>query len=56
MTTVAEDKAFIESVIDRTLLEASMEWIGNNLSPGDVFSERMLESWAKENGYIKDDL
>lgn len=44
-----QEKDFRDYVISRDLLEESIEWIGRNLSPGDVFSDNELEGWAKDN-------
>lgn len=30
------------------------EWIQENKKPEDIFTERQLEKWAEENGYIKE--
>lgn len=55
MTTPKQDREFIEAVIDKYLLEAAIEWIKENLEPGDVFSFKALETWAKSNRYIFDE-
>ena len=31
-----------------------IDWIGKNMSPDDVFDEKVLEDWAIRNGYVKD--
>jgi len=53
MTTSKEDSDFISEVISQTLLEESMQWIGDNLNPEEVFSERKLAEWATENGFVE---
>ena len=54
-TTTRQDADFNESVISRSLLEESIEWISSHLSPEDVFSDSDLVCWATENGYILDE-
>jgi len=51
MTTVIEDRDFIQSVISSTLLEESIEWIKANLEPGEVFEKSELIDWAEAQGY-----
>jgi len=65
MTTTSKDRAFLDeldlsskindAVSDSTtgLLETAIDWIKNNLEPIDVFSERDLETWAENNGFIR---
>lgn len=44
-----------EELIPRDFLEDSViPWINRNLEPDDVFDEKELKSWAKNNGYTKD--
>lgn len=31
-----------------------VDWIGKNISPEDVFDEKVLADWAIRNGYEKD--
>ena len=45
---------FIDDVLQRDLLDVAVVWIGDNLAPDDVFSERILEEWAEDNGYKRD--
>lgn len=52
MTTRAQDDDFVVSVIDSSLLDMSIKWIGKNLSPEEVFKDADLEFWAVNNGYV----
>ena len=54
-TTTEEDKKFIEYVIEKSLLEESIEWIRDNLEPEDVFGEAQLKDWAKDNGMVEEE-
>ena len=45
---------FIDAVVQQDLLDVAVVWIGDNLAPDDVFSERLLEEWAEDNGYSRD--
>jgi hypothetical protein len=45
---------FVDSVIQRDLLDVAVVWIGDNLLPAEVFSEEILEAWAEDNGYKRD--
>lgn len=55
-TETDDDNRFLEEVIagDRIILEAAVEWIGDNLVPPQVFDEAILNEWAETNGYTKD--
>lgn len=53
-TTTRQDADFIGAVINDSLLEAAIEWIGSNMDPEDVFSKNDLGYWATDNGYIED--
>jgi hypothetical protein len=61
MPTTSQDKAFAEEMKDQideikmssTALDAAISWIGDNLNPDDVFSEKQLQSWAENNGYAE---
>ena len=45
-----DEESFKEAAITLAVdLSSAIEWIANNLSPGDVFSEDELRGWAKEN-------
>lgn len=35
-------------------LERIIDWIGDNLDPQQVFNEGILESWAADNGWTKE--
>ena len=52
-TTFRMNREFTRSIIDDDLLEKSIDWIGDNLNPNDVFTFEILEEWALENGYKK---
>ena len=30
-------------------------WVAENFSPSDIYPDRIMEEWAKENGYVKAD-
>lgn len=55
MTTVRQDQDFIAEVINipDDLLEKSIDWIRDNLSPEEVFSEKQLNDWAERNGFVE---
>ena len=55
MTTVTEDRNFIEYVINQHLLEKSIDWISVYLEPEDVFSKDQLREWANDNGMIEEE-
>lgn len=62
MPTNSQDKAFAEVMKDQideikishSSLDEAISWIGSNLQPDDVFSIADLESWAEDNGYVKE--
>lgn len=54
MTSYTQDKNFISSVISNNLLQDAIDWIITNLNPEDVFDEKVLKEWARDNGFIKE--
>ena len=48
-TTCRQDEDFLKSIIESTVLGKAIEWIQENLEPGDVFSDKDLEKWADHN-------
>ena len=61
MPTTKQDKEFseeissnVDTIVNTTALDTAISWIGNNLSPEDVFSERQLSDWSEANGYTKE--
>ena len=53
MSTEQQDREFIGEIFSN-VLEDSINWIGANMNPEDVFSVKDLDEWARENGYHKD--
>ena len=49
MTTAKQDRDFISAMVSDSLLEDSIEWIGSNMNPEDVFTEEQLRDWAENN-------
>ena len=54
MTTNRENKEFVETLLGSSALDSSIEWIAKNLNPSDVFDETDLETWALNNGFVKE--
>lgn len=56
MPSSLEEKDFIASVIDTSLLDQTLEWIRANMSPEDVFTDdSVLQTWAEDNGYVEEE-
>lgn len=61
MPTTRQDLDFAEEMknsvdevkMSHSSLDNAIIWIGDNLDPGDVFSEEKLKDWAEDNGWIK---
>ena len=49
-TTYAQDCEFGKEV-GGFILEEAIKYIGDNMSPGDIFDNDILHDWAEENGY-----
>jgi hypothetical protein len=45
-TTSKQDSDFLSAVIGTGILESSVEWIKENMSPEEVFGEKELLDWA----------
>ena len=54
-TTTIEDQKFIADVLSTSLLEDSIQWLQDNLSPEDVFEKSVLTEWAEENGFVQEE-
>lgn len=56
-----QDKSFagelnssVSVILSDSALDIAIDWIGMNLNPDEVFSEKDLKEWAENNGYIKE--
>lgn len=62
MPTTSQDRAFAQELdgleftvsVPTAALDYAVDWIGRNLEPEDIFSEKQLSNWAEANGYIKE--
>lgn len=54
MTTRLQDSNFLNAVLPNNLLEDSIEWIGSNMNPEEVFDEKELRYWALNNGFSEE--
>ena len=48
-TTSRQDQSFLNDVIGTGILGMAIDWIANNLSPDEVFSEKQLTEWAQNS-------
>ena len=55
MPTRKQDQDFQEAFAKDDMLDIAIEWISANLSPDEVFNTKQLETWATENGFVKDE-
>jgi len=50
-----EEADFAKSIIDAAVIDSAVQWMAENLSPDDVFSEDVLadyaKDWATDNGW-----
>lgn len=49
MASAKQENDFTSTILNGSLLENSVEWIGNNMEPEEVYSSADLKLWAKEN-------
>ena len=49
MATYAEKRNAIAAIVPSDLLDQFVEWIRDNMSPEDVFTDDQLNSWADDN-------
>lgn len=56
-TSGSQDKSFMAELIDQISGDFSwvLEWVEQNCEPDDIFDEKRLEQWARDNGFIKSD-
>jgi hypothetical protein len=52
--TTYQQQDFIKDVIPSNLLDDAVIWVGNNMSPDQIFPKEILHNWAVENGYSKE--
>jgi hypothetical protein len=57
MASVKENSEFFPDILGcvRYPLDAVIDWLKENKSPEDVFSEKQLAEWAEANGYERNE-
>ena len=53
--TLSTIREFKEAVIGDSILHDSIDFIGSNLDPEEVFDQERLEEWAYSNGFTKEE-
>jgi hypothetical protein len=57
-TIPSQEKAFKTGVIlenlPDSLLKDAITFITDHFSPGDIFTDKELQEWTQENGYVKE--
>ena len=48
-------EACTESLRNERLLKDAIAWIRENMTPEDVFDNESLDTWANNNGYVKEE-
>jgi hypothetical protein len=54
MITGRENEVFTRELIVQYPLDEAIKWIGANMNPDEVFTEKQLEDWATNNGFIEE--
>ena len=54
MATAKQNSDFLGAIMPQYPLDEAIDWISENLSPEDVFSDKDLEAWAENNDYTKE--
>ena len=54
-TTGSQDREFISALISSSLLEEAIQWITDNMSPEEIYSDLQLKDWAESAGYVLDE-
>jgi hypothetical protein len=62
MPTRSHDEGFAETMKDSVdevkmsngALDNAIDWISRNLNPDDIFGDKELSAWAKQNGFVKE--
>ena len=49
------NERFTYETSQKDALDVAVVWIGDNLLPDDVFSDEILEQWADDAGYTRED-
>ena len=51
-TRASLDEAILRWLIQKDFPEVLVTWIGENFDPEDIFTDRELEEWAINHGYV----
>jgi len=49
MPTSRQDHDFLETVVPTTLLDDAIDWIKKNLNPDEVFEEKEILAFVRDN-------
>jgi hypothetical protein len=50
----SDEQKFRDEMVSLNLLDDAVAYITTYFGPEDIFSEKALNTWAEENGYIKE--
>lgn len=54
-TPSKQDSKFIREIIPQGLLKDAIEFIKSNFEAEDLYGVDLMNEWALDNGYVKDD-
>jgi hypothetical protein len=62
MPSTRQDESFASIISDqvdtvtisKSALDVAIDWIGSELEPEDIFTDKQLNAWAESNGYVKE--
>lgn len=54
MAAYTDNKKFADAILPQYLLDEAIQWIQSNMEPEDVFSNKQLEQWAIDSGYVSE--
>jgi hypothetical protein len=55
--TGSQNDEFLRDVLglSKYPMDEAVAWISDNLNPDEVFAPAVLETWAEENGYTREE-
>ena len=55
--TGTQNDEFLNDVmgVPKYPMDTAVEWISDNLNPDEVFDTDVLQTWAEENGYKREE-
>ena len=60
-TSMSQDASFLKELVNQFGIQEGtdftwvLDWVAENVDPSEIYDEKKLDEWARENDYIKKD-